>query len=86
MLPLASIVPMRVPELLRTVLSEPILYVLPPIESVVVVPEPTPISVSGSTAFRAIMLPFEATRLPESSTVPIRAPAALRTFLEESSV
>ena len=86
MLPLASSEPMRVPELLRTVRSAATLYVLPPMATVVVVPGAMPIIVTGSTAPRAMMLPLEPTRLPDSSTVPMRAPAAFNTFLEESIV
>ena len=48
--------------------------------------DPVPISVRGLTALAAKTLPFDATMLPDASTVPIRAPAAFVTVLEESIV
>ena len=48
--------------------------------------DPVPISVRGFTALAAKTLPFVATMLPDESTVPIRAPEALVTVLEESIV
>ena len=83
MLPEPSMEPTLEPEALYTVPFDATEYVVPPTTRRVR-EDPVPISVRGLTALAARTLPFEATMLPDASTVPIRAPEALVTVLEES--
>ncbi len=83
MLPALSSEPTLEPEAFDTAPFAETVYVPDPMRIVVREAARVPISVVGSTAPCARIEPFVPTILPWASTVPIRAPDVLVTFLEE---